>query len=93
MDGNNLTITALKALGLLLMIIQWSIVIRALLSWFPISKENMILRIVYQITEPILTPIRRLIENTSFGRNSMIDLSPMIAILILWSISSFLQGL
>ncbi|HHV28665.1 YggT family protein [Acetivibrio mesophilus] len=91
MEGDNLTITALKALGLLFEIIQWSIVIRAILSWFPIPKNNIFVKLILQITEPILSPIRSLLESTSFGRNSMIDFSPMIALLILWIISFFID--
>lgn len=91
MEGSNLTITALKALGLLFQIIQWSIVIRAILSWFPISKNNIFVKLILQITEPILSPVRSLLENTSFGRNSMIDFSPMIALLIIWIISGVID--
>ena len=42
MNGANLTIKALQAFDLLLNIIQWAIILRALLSWFPISKENVL---------------------------------------------------
>lgn len=44
MEGDNLTITALRALGLLLEIIQWAIVIRVLLSWFSIPKNNIFVK-------------------------------------------------
>lgn len=90
MNGANLTIKALQAFDLLLRIIQWSIVLRALLSWVPISKDNIFFKILYQLTEPILSPIRKMLEKTSFGKDSMMDFSPLIAILILWIISAFL---
>jgi YggT family protein len=90
MNGANLTIKALQAFDLLLKIIQWSIILRALLSWFPISKENIFFKILYQITEPVLSPIRKMLEHTSFGRDSMMDFSPVIAVFILWIISSLL---
>ncbi|MFZ5988836.1 MAG: YggT family protein [Bacillota bacterium] len=81
MDGN-LTITALRALRLLLVIIEYSIIIRAIISWFPVPKDNALVRLLYQITEPILSPIRGMIEKSSFGRNSMIDISPIVALLV-----------
>ncbi|HOM01391.1 MAG TPA: YggT family protein [Acetivibrio sp.] len=93
MEGDNLTITALRALGLLLEIIQWSIVIRAILSWFSIPKNNIFVKFILQLTEPILSPIRNLLENTSFGRNSMVDFSPIIAFLILMIISGFINNM
>ncbi|ABN52025.1 MAG TPA: YggT family protein [Hungateiclostridium thermocellum] len=91
MEGDNLTITALRALGLLLEIIQWAIVIRVLLSWFSIPKNNIFVKFILQLTEPILSPIRSLLENTSFGKNSTVDFSPVIALLILWVVSGFID--
>ena len=53
-------------------IIFWSILIRAILSWFS-RGNNPMEYVLYQITEPLLTPIRRLLPNTG-----MIDFSVMI---------------
>ncbi|PJG85718.1 YggT family protein [Conservatibacter flavescens] len=53
-------------------ILFWSILIRAILSWF--SRGNSPLEYtLYQITEPVLGPIRRLLPSTG-----MIDFSVMI---------------
>ena len=43
-------------------------------------------RVVGQITEPILGPIRRVLP--TFG---MFDFSPMVALIILWAIREILQ--
>jgi YggT family protein len=54
---------------------------RALLSWFPIGPGNPFYQlhvILFQITEPILSPIRRILP--SFG---MMDFSPLVALLVL----------
>ncbi|MXX18355.1 MAG: YggT family protein [Dehalococcoidia bacterium] len=56
-----------------------AIVARALLSWFPISRTNPLIRIVHQITDPLIDPVRR-----AMPRTGMIDLSPMIVIIVLW---------
>ena len=54
------------------------IFIRALLSWFPnIDPRNPLVEILYQLTEPILAPIRSLMPRT------MLDFSPMIASILL----------
>ena len=55
-----------------------AIFIRVLLSWFPIDPRNPLVTILYDVTEPILEPLRRVIP-----RLGMIDLSPMVAILII----------
>ncbi|NMB34468.1 MAG: YggT family protein [Clostridium sp.] len=91
MYGANLTIKTLQALGLLLKIIQWSIIFRSLLSWFPVSKNNILFAVLYRITEPILSPIRKLLAKTSFAENSVVDFSPIVALLILWVISGFFK--
>jgi len=51
---------------------------RILLSWMPVDKGNRLVRIVYEITEPMLGPIRRVVP-TLGG----LDLSPMIAIILI----------
>ena len=61
---------------------------RAILSWFPVSPGNPFKAMVDQITEPVLMPIRRFMPRTG-----SLDLSPMIAILIIILIQSVLQGL
>ncbi|HEX5140195.1 MAG TPA: YggT family protein [Dehalococcoidia bacterium] len=55
------------------------ILIRALLSWVPslIDPRGLIAEFLYTTTEPILGPIRSLMPRM------MLDLSPLIAILLL----------
>jgi YggT family protein len=59
---------------------------RALISWVNPDPYNPIVRFLYKITEPVLNPIRRLIPSWKIG----IDLSPMIAILIIFFLQRFL---
>lgn len=56
-------------------ILKLVIVIRAVLSWLVPYKRNEFTEVVYVITEPMLSPFRRLIP---IG-NMSIDLSPMLA--------------
>ncbi len=63
-------------------ILWWAILIRVLLSWLPmanirIDPYNPAVRLLYAITDPILEPLRRY---TTVG---MIDLSPLVALLLL----------
>lgn len=64
-----------------------AIVIRSLLSWFPINRDNFLVGFLETITDPILVPLRRIIP-----RLDMIDLSPMVAIILLIIISSLLSA-
>jgi YggT family protein len=64
-----------------------AVVIRSLLSWFPVDPNNFLVVFLVTITEPILSPLRRIIP-----RLDMIDLSPMVAILLFMFISWLLQA-
>jgi len=55
-----------------------AIIGRALLSWFPVDPRGQLAQTLYQVTEPILEPLRRIIPR--FG---MIDLAPMAAIILI----------
>ncbi len=65
-------------LGILLYVLWLAILIRVILSWFPVDPSNPIIRIVWEITEPILAPFRRVIP-----RIGMFDLSPLAAFLVI----------
>ncbi|HHU32930.1 MAG: YggT family protein [Zhaonellaceae bacterium] len=65
------------------------ILARVLLSWITHDYSNPIVRFVYEITEPILAPIRRIMPRTALP----IDFSPIIAILLLNLIEKLLLGL
>lgn len=73
-------------LGYLVTILTWLIIIRALISWVNPDPRNMIVQILYKITEPILAPLRRIIPLYNIG----IDISPIIAILCLWFVRLFI---
>ncbi len=69
-------------LGLFLQALWLAILVRVILSWFPVDPSNPIIRVVWDVTEPILAPFRRVIP-----RIGMFDLSPLAAFLVI----SFLQ--
>ena len=52
---------------------------RVILSWVPHNQYNEITRTVYNVTEPLLKPIRDLIPALSIG----IDISPFILLFLL----------
>ncbi len=64
-----------------------AVVIRSLLSWFPVDPNNFLVVFLVTVTDPILLPLRRIIP-----RLDMIDLSPMVAILLFMFISWLLQA-
>ena len=63
-------------------ILTYAIIIRAILSWFMPRRQNLIMLLLDDITEPLLAPLRRVIP-----RLGIFDLSPLVAIGILYLIS------
>ena len=59
-------------------ILLFAVVLRAVISWFPLGPGNALVRILNEVTEPILAPLRRVVPQLG-----MIDITPMIAILVL----------
>ncbi len=66
------------------------IVIRIIFSFLRIGPYNPIGRFVYEMTEPILGPIRELIYKLGID-TGMFDFSPLIAVLLLRVILSILR--
>ena len=75
--------TCLEIFTLVLII---AIVARSLLSWFPLGSSNNnhpLVAVVYQITEPVLGPLRKVVPKLG-----MFDITPIVAIILL----SLLRG-
>ncbi len=80
----------ITALSIFYQILSFAILIRCIISWLPISRNNPFVRIIYSLTEPILAPIRRLIEKSPLGGGMMIDFSPVIAYFVLYAVFQIL---
>ena len=74
-------------LNIILTTLEWLIIIRALLSWINPDPNNTLVQIIYKITEPIIYPLRKILPfSLKFG----LDISPMIALLIIIFLQQFL---
>lgn len=58
----------------------WILIIRALLSWVSPDPRNPIVQLLVRLTEPVQRPLRKLVPPHRLGG---LDLSPMIAILLI----------
>lgn len=66
----------IEILGVLLQVYSYVLLARALVSWIPnLDPYNPIVQFLYQITEPVLEPIRRLIPPVG----GVIDISMLVA--------------
>lgn len=76
---DNIIMGIARVLEIVLELYMWIIIIRALISWVNPDPYNPIVQILTKITEPALGPIRKLAPPYKVG----IDLSPLIAVLII----------
>ena len=63
------------------------IIIRVVFSWGMVSYTNRVMRFLVDVTEPLLGPLRRMIP-----RLGWMDISPLVAILILLLFQAVIQG-
>ncbi len=64
-----------------------AVIARALLSWFNLDPRSPLIQALSAITDPIIEPIRRVMP-----RLGMIDLSPLVAIILLQVVATAIAG-
>ncbi len=88
---SNFLMALALVLGWIFTIAYWLILIRALISWVNPDPYNPIVQFLYKTTEPILYPIRKLLSRLfSSNFNIGIDISPIIAFLLIFFLREFL---
>ncbi len=73
---------------LLLSFVQIAMLIRAILSWFPI--DNRFVDFICTMTEPFIYPVRRLFEKMGWFQGLPVDVSFMVSYLLITVILIFL---
>lgn len=74
-------------IDLLFYALNLAILVRVIVSWLNINPYHPLVSLVYQITDPILLPLRRIIPPLG-----MIDVTPIIAMMLLSLIQQVLLG-
>ena len=77
----------LSILLTLLQLLTFALIGRALLSWFDPGGQWAITRILADVTDPLIAPLRRVIPPLG-----MFDISPIVAFLILWLFQAAVAG-
>ena len=78
--------SVLGILLLLLQILTYALIGRALLSWFDPGMQWSISRILTDVTEPLIAPIRRVVPPLG-----MIDISFIVAIILIQVLERLLR--
>ncbi|MGM9682349.1 MAG: YggT family protein, partial [Eubacteriales bacterium] len=72
-----------------LMALQFAMLLRAILSWFPM-EDNKFTNFLYALTEPVIYPVRALFEKMNWFQNLPIDISFLVAYILISVISMLL---
>ena len=70
-----MTLLLYKILSLVFEGLYLFLIVRVLISWFPHDRFHPIIRILYDVTDPLLQPFQNIIPSWKFG----IDFSPILA--------------
>ncbi|MFP4194700.1 MAG: YggT family protein [Desulfobacterales bacterium] len=81
----NFLLAVAEVLNIVLTIYMWIIIARAILSWVSPDPYNPIVKIINQITDPVLFRVRRHVPAIFGG----IDFTPIIVLLGIYFIQAF----
>lgn len=67
----------------LIVALEFAMFLRALLSWFMPGNDNAVTEFLYTVTEPVIMPVRTVLERFEAIRNLPIDISFFATYLLL----------
>ncbi len=67
-----------QLVNLIFMLLSLLIFVRVLLSWVRVNPYNPLIRLLYDVTDPILTPFQRIIPPAGG-----LDFSPLVALIVI----------
>jgi len=69
-------------------VLYFLLTVRIILSWIPVDPYNTVVNTLYQVTDPLLAPFRKI--PLQIG---MMDLTPIFAFLVLAFLDHFVVGI
>lgn len=79
----------IQIISLLLQLFELALLAGIILSWFPnVDRSNPIIQFLFDITEPVLRPIRDMLPP-----GGMFDFSPLIVFIIIQVLTTVLRGI
>lgn len=74
----------------LLAAIQFLMLARAIISWLPFEEDHPIVTFLVAVTEPVIMPVRAVIERLGLFEGMPIDMSFLITFMLLSILEMFL---
>ncbi len=88
----NLVYVITSLVSIFLSVLHILMLVRAIMSWLPIDEDSPIMNFIYAMTEPIIIPIRMLLEKSETVRSFPIDISFFIAFILLSVLQAMLPS-
>lgn len=82
-----------NAINIFFRVLYILILIRVFMSWVPNLRYTFIGNLIYTLTDPILVPVKKMMDKSPLGGGMMLDFSPVIALFILDIIQMILLNL
>jgi len=83
-----LILLLIQVVNIVFEVLTWLIIGRCVLSFIRHNPSQPIIRFVYEVTEPIMAPLRRLIPSAGG-----IDFSPIVAVLAITMVQKLVTAL
>ena len=75
---------------IIISVLQFLMMGRAIISWLPINEDNPIVTFLYAVTEPVIMPVRALLNRLGLFEGMPIDMSFFITFILLSVLEMFL---
>ena len=90
---NNLQALLLHAVDIFFYLLEMLILVRILLSWIVGYQGGSVMRLLYNLTEPILQPVRNMVDKSPLGGGVGLGFSPVFALILLRLVKALLMAL
>ena len=89
---NTLFILLIRVIDFALVVFQYLMLIRAVLSWLPGMNSNAFAYFVDSVTEPVISPVRSVLSRFESLRTLPIDMSFLVTYILLIIVRGFLPN-
>jgi YggT family protein len=70
-----------RLIDTLLWLFEIVLLVRVIMSWFRVDPYHPVVRFIYQITEPVLAPVRNILA--PYQRSVPLDFSPLVVFILI----------
>ncbi len=80
---NNILYVITYTVKFVIVVLEFLMMARAVISWLPIDDENPIVNFIYTVTEPVIMPVRAVIDYFGWFMSFPFDMSFIITFILL----------